>query len=424
MEPALFLRNPTTEFERPLSRQRSRSSSPRRRAAHTTNPDQGVQSVLHSNDFEPLDGDSLTIETVNHSVQQTLIKVQNDVHGLHRNLSADKEFQELLESLGAELVCSANGQSLRVGVKGDRGNTRSIFDYIPPLPSTYPEFIPPLPPKQAPEAPLPVVNPEPSTVPFYVPSIPPTEAFYDKIYLDNYGLQVALFFQKEIFQFADLIAGHLDLTTSDSILKTGFEDIVRLTEKLDRSNQQFIASFRDAGTPPVTGPNQTVTYEITGSAGEVPITAEERKIVDRLKALTLELKNPNLALSIYREERQREIREKSIQLEWYTLPTQMQTLYFTSNVSAAINLCLDIVAKSTTLDRTRLLDTIIRSDARDRFAALVASRVKNSRVRTPNSYHTGVQYSEFDSFYHECIRELSRCTFQPTMPPFIKMLVK
>lgn len=379
--------------------------------------------MAYSHDFEPLDGDSLTIESVNHSVQQTLIKVQNDVHGLHRNLSADKEFRDLLDTLGAELVRSANGQSLRVEAKGDRGGTRSIFDWIPPNSSIFPEYIPPLPPKQA--APVPLVAPEPSSVPFYVPSIPPTESFYDKIYLDNYGLQVALFFQKEIIQLADLIAGHLDLTTPDGILRTGFEDIVRLTEKLDRSNQQFIASFRDAGTPPATGPNQTVTYEITGAGGgEVAITPEERKIVDRLKALTLELKNPNQALSIYREERLREIREKSIQLEWYTLPTQMQTLYFTSNVSAAINLCLDIVAKNTTLDRKTLLDTIIRSDARDRFAALVASRVKNSRVRTPNSYHTGVQYNEFDNFYHECIRELSRCTFQPSLPPFIKMLVR
>jgi hypothetical protein len=425
MEPALFLQNPTTEFERPLRRERSRSVSPQRKT-HSANPDQGLYTVstraplpssvfAHSDDFEPLDSDSLTIESVNHSVQQTLNRTANDTSTLHRNLSTDKAFQAMLENLGAELKLSPDGQNLRVEAKGG-----SIFDWFPADPSSFPAYIPPQatppPPPEAAQG-QPVV---PSSVPFYVPSIPPTESFYDRIYLDNYGVQVALFYQTTIIQFADLIAGHLDLTSPEPILRTGYEDIVRLTNKLDQSNQQFIASFRDAGTPPVAEPGQKIVYSVTG--GGVELSPEERKLVDRLKTLTTELQNPNQALSIYREERLREVREKNIQLEWYTLPTQMQTLYFTSNVSAAINLCLDIVAKSTKLDRTTLLDTIIRSDARDRFAALVASRVKNSRVRTANSYHTGVQYDEFDAFYHDCIRELSKCNFQPTLPPFIKML--
>lgn len=426
MEPALFLQNPTTEFERPLRRERSRSSSPRRNT-QSANPDQGLYDAAtnklppssgfaHSDDFEPLHSESLTIESVNHSVQQTLNKTANDTSTLHRNLSTDKAFQEMLENLGAELKLSQDGQNLRVEAKGG-----SIFDWFPADPSSFPAYIPP---QAAPTQPVPEPaqgQPAvPSSVPFYVPSIPPTESFYDRIYLDNYGVQVALFYQTTIIQFADLIAGHLDLTSPESILRTGYEDIVRLTNKLDQSNQQFIASFRDAGTPPATEPGQKIVYSVTG--GGVELSPEERKLVDRLKTLTTELQNPNQALSIYREERLREIREKNIQLEWYTLPTQMQTLYFTSNVSAAINLCLDTVAKSTKLDRKTMLDTIIRSDARDRFAALVASRVKNSRVRTANSYHTGVQYNEFDSFYYDCIRELSRCNFKPTLPPFIKML--
>lgn len=408
MDAEFFLNYPDTEFAKPLS-----------------TPDQGLQirdTDGRFNDFVPLDG--LTIGQVNAQLQQSV----GNAAELHKNLSVDASFQNILSSLNAKLIFAPDGQSLRVEALGGvtaataaaTKATARVLDWLPVLPSNLPSYQSP-PATQ--EPPVIFAPPPPSSRSFFVPGIPPTETFISQIDLGTYGMQTVLFYQQEIIQFADLIAGHLDYSTIDPVLKTGFEDLIRLSNKLEQSNQQFISTFKDTGTPAPTQPGQTVTYTFANEGQLVDLTPAERESARRLKGLTLALNNPNQALSMYREERLREGRERSIQLEWESLLVKLQTLYFASNISAAINYCLDIVAKETRgLERSSLLDTIIRSDARDPFAALVAAYVKNNRVRTPNSYHTGIQYREFDERYHASIRNLSRCTFKPSEPAFIKML--
>lgn len=408
-----------------------------------TTPDQGMRLF---NDFIPIEQqpDAVTFESVNASLQQTLIRGGGVASNLLAKLSTDAEFQEVLEALDAELTLLPNNQGLRVEARrssaaGRQGPSRqrpdvlrNVYDWFttapeplvtPLAPTPAPTAVqPPAPPTQVqPES---VFAPPPaSVVPFVLPSISPTESFIDTVDLNTYGVQVWLFFQNEMIQFADLIAGHLSYKSVDQILRTGLEDVFRLASKLDESNRQFISSFKDAGTPVALQPGQTVRYEVAGPESIVGLSPAERASVNRLRSLTSVLQNPNLALSIYREERLRGIREQTLQMEWAALPAKMQTLYFTSDVSSAISYCLDIVHKATRLPRDTLLDTIIRSDARDPFAALVASRVKSNQVHTPNSYHTGVQYSEFESTYHSRIRQLSECTFEPTLlPPFVKLL--
>ena len=425
MEAELFLNHPNTQFERPI---RSRSASPKRLQ---TTPDQDLleyDADGRFNDFIPLEQvtSQLSLDQVNASLQKTLESASGNAADLHQHLSSDQTFQTMLRNLDARLIFSPDGQNLRVEANGraaSRGNA-SILEWWPLRPSNLPPYIPPTPTPPEPQTTPPVIFAPPlppSTTPVYVPTIAATESFLEKIELGTFGMQVVLFFQQEIIQFADLIAGNLDYATPDAILKSGFEDVIRLANKLEQSNQQFVASFKDAGTPASTG--QAVNYTISGES-LVALSPADRQAAERLRALTKELQNPNQALSIYREERLREGRERNIQLEWYSLPVKLQTLYFASNVSAAINFCLDVVAKNTRgLNRDTLLDTIIRSDARDPFAALVANYVRKNRVHTPNSYHTGIQYDTFNSLYHDSLRELSRCTFKPTkVPPFIKML--
>lgn len=428
MDAELFINHPGTQFERPL---RGRSASPKR--STPTHPDQGVSSLANADDddrfedFVPIvpASESLTIAQVNARLEQALGGSVQNITELHANLSSDTSFQDVLRGLKARLTFSPDGRSLRVEANGKADPSRpGGIDFFPLRPSNLPPSITP----KKPAEPPPVIfapEPPPNPRPFYVPSIPATQSFVSQVDLDTFGMQTALFYQQEIIQFADAIAGHLDYTTPTPVLQSGFEDLIRLANKLEQSNQQFIASFRDTGTPAPSQPGQTVTYTIAnGGAGLVELSPSERQAAERLRALTQELQNPNQALSLYREERLREGRERNIQLEWAALPVKLQTMYFTSNVSAAINYCLNIVAKNTRgLPRERLLDIIIRSDAREPFAQLVASYIRRNRGGTPNSYHTGIQYKEFDQRYHASIRELSQCNFQPILvPPFIKML--
>ncbi len=230
--------------------------------------------------------------------------------------------------------------------------------------------------------------------------------------LTSHSMRVALFFQQTVVKFAVAIAGKLTSGGVDTILETGFEDLIRLSGKA-AMNQQEQQALSQRETPLSTAGIPAFKVENWQAA----FSERELQVLEQLRAVATSLNNTQNAMEVYTYLNTQQSGNQHLYNQWMTLPINLSQIYFKPYVQAGIDEALSDLDGKINVPRHALFYTLINSDACAPFAALVAVLIKRNQSTKPNSGTTQIQFNQLDVLERRAIQQLQNCTYQISSRP-------